>query len=517
MRSTRRSSTTIAMVMMTTTASNIHVFPEPGLEFRFSQKAEDPHDGLSLFGPYDADTAAHPQNISYGVVGTVEGINRFQHWSELMQSAICSPTDVDRRLWPTFPGFTAAFACSWAPVASLSHEVDDTALLTESRNNDANKRATSVVNRYLRGIERMQQRDEQVDVVVCVVPDIVHTNCRPLSRVTGGVGDPLSRRARRERQRGQLDIFDAFEPEVYHYSVDFRRQLKARSMEYGIPIQIVRESTLLVGESQWGGRRLTPLSDRAWNLGVALYYKAGGKPWRLSTAREGVCYVGLAYKRQDPTSPDRTACCAAQMFLDTGDGIVFMGKYGPWYAPESKQFHIERDAARQLLEDGLRTYQELEGQPLREIFLHCRSGLDDEEFAGFREACPPGVRLIGVRVRQERFDVCLFREGTRPVFRGTFWQVNERSGYLWASGFKPHLGTYDGWETPVPLRIDLQHGEADLNQVAADILGLTKLNYNACKLGDGQPVTVGFSDAVGEILVSNPTIKERSPKFRFYI
>ncbi len=74
-----------------------------------------------------------------------------------------------------------------------------------------------------------------------------------------------------------------------------------------------------------------------------------------------------------------------------------------------------------------------------------------------------------------------------------------------------------GQEVPVLLRIDVQHGTADLNQVASDIFSLTKLNYNACKLGEGQPVTVGFSDAVGEILVSNPTVWERSPKFKFYI
>jgi hypothetical protein len=50
----------------------------------------------------------------------------------------------------------------------------------------------------------------------------------------------------------------------------------------------------------------------------------------------------------------------------------------------------------------------------------------------------------------------------------------------------------------VPLRVDVQHGEADIETVCRDILGLTKLNYNACKLADSQPVTVGFSDAVGE-------------------
>ena len=62
-----------------------------------------------------------------------------------------------------------------------------------------------------------------------------------------------------------------------------------------IPIQIIRESTLRltprIGSKQRG---LTTLSDRALNLGVALYYKAGGKPWRLKSAREAVCYIGIA-------------------------------------------------------------------------------------------------------------------------------------------------------------------------------------------------------------------------------
>jgi hypothetical protein len=70
---------------------------------------------------------------------------------------------------------------------------------------------------------------------------------------------------------------------------------------------------------------------------------------------------------------------------------------------------------------------------------------------------------------------------------------------------------------PVPLRIDIQHGEADIEQVAKDIFALTKLNYNACNLGDSEPVTVLFSDAVGEILVSNPTVSKRNPNFKFYI
>jgi hypothetical protein len=247
-----------------------------------------------------------------------------------------------------------------------------------------------------------------------------------------------------------------------------------------------------------------------------MYYKAGGKPWRLATARDGVCYIGLAFRRTEGKTDSRTACCAAQMFLDSGDGIVFKGEFGPWYSPGRRECHLSRSAAKELLAGALKTYAQEGGKPLTEIFLHSRSTIDDDEFNGYEEAVPAGVKIVGIRVRRDS-RVKLFRHGKWPVMRGTWWKLSYRTAYLWASGFKPSLLSYDGWEVPNPLRIDIQHGVADIEQVARDILGLTKLNYNACKLGDSLPVTVGFSDAVGEILVSNPTIRKARPNFKFYI
>lgn len=148
------------------------------------------------------------------------------------------------------------------------------------------------------------------------------------------------------------------------------------------------------------------------------------------------------------------------------------------------------------------------GEDLTEVFLHSRSTINAEEFAGYKDACPSGVKIVGVPVRTDFNDVKMFRPGEWPVIRGTFWKLNDHTGYLWASGFKPSLLTYHGWEVPNPLRIDIEHGGADLEQVATDILGLTKLNYNTCKLGDSVPVTIGFSDAVEEILIANPGIKK---------
>jgi hypothetical protein len=45
----------------------------------------------------------------------------------------------------------------------------------------------------------------------------------------------------------------------------------------------------------------------------------------------------------------------------------------------------------------------------------------------------------------------------------------------------------------------------------ADVLALSKLNYNSCRRSDGLPVTLKFADTVGEILVSGPQ-KHQNPR-----
>ncbi len=86
----------------------ITLLNEPGLEFRYNQRVADPHAGLSLFGPYDADLPAHPKGIVYGLIGTPEGTDAFEGWSQRIRKPILTeghPTDelLDRKkhaLWP---------------------------------------------------------------------------------------------------------------------------------------------------------------------------------------------------------------------------------------------------------------------------------------------------------------------------------------------------------------------------------------------------------------------------------
>jgi hypothetical protein len=495
--------------------NSIAVFDEPQIEFASGERLEHPRDGLTLFGPVDSKGIEKPSHICYGVVGTKGGVAAFSKFVKALNRPIPTDSDLDEVLWPHFPGFEEAYHAVLPTEPAWVEELDELVVKNAATELDDHKRVFAVVSLFLSQVRAAKKSDEPFRFFVIVVPDFVFANCRPLSRFQGGHGHRIGMREQRMRAE-ILDFFASYEPEQYSYSIDFRRQIKARVMELEIPIQIVRESTLRLAaaEQRFGVRQLTPLSDRAWNISTALYYKAGGKPWKLSGVREGVCYVGVSFKNTDTV---HTACSAAQMFLNDGDGVVFLGDEGRWYSERKGEYHLNKESARRLLSGVLGTYQSLHGKKLTEVFLHCRSTVNDEEFDGYKSACPKGVKLFAVRVAPERFGLRLYRAGTRPVLRGTFWQISPKRGFLWGSGFKPRLRTYDGSEVPQPLCVDVQHGDADVTQIANDIFALTKLNYNCCKLGENQPVTIHFSSAVGEILVSNRLVRDHKPNFKYYI
>lgn len=362
----------------------VTILSEPTLQFAGGHSATDPHDGLTLFGPYGIHEPTHPKSPTYIVLGAPEGISRFQKWARMMNKASFMPDNKKHRLWPPFPGFEVAFGSKWNEKPAWTGEMNRDELIIASRKSDQHERTFAVVEMFMKHFEKLNKIDYNVDTAICVIPEEVWKNCRPKSKIARPSDGKLPAKKKKSRKAGQREFWDIFDFNQYHYAPDFRRQLKARTMQYGIALQIIRESTLIVevDEDPLTGRKLTTLSDRMWNLSTALYYKAGGKPWRLNSAREGVCYIGIAYKLGE--KKNASACCAAQMFLDTGDGIVFLGDDKPIYSPDTRQFTLTRDASGKLLRGVLETYKTLDGRPLKEIFIHCRSEINKLVFDSCR-------------------------------------------------------------------------------------------------------------------------------------
>lgn len=491
---------------------------EPQLQFGYGQCLDDPKQGLFLFGPLEE---RRPSSMRVGVVGTPAGIELYKQWVRAITGFIpAARPDALHQIG--FPGFEAAFRTPWPlqPAAEIPISTSD--ISKSLRISDRHVGIFEAVSHFEGAIRnKIRMDDVAVDLWFVIIPEEVYILGRPQSRIPFAERQLIERRidsriARRLRSQPSLFAEDMEEAKIYAYDLDFHNQLKARLLDTKAVVQVVRETSLdQSGLFSKGSRRLQDPATVAWNLTTTSYFKAGGRPWKLHAVRDGVCYIGIVFKQdaQDPSGS--SACCGAQMFLNSGDGLVFKGALGKWQ-PERREFHLTKEDAADLMRAVLDEYHSENGKWPREIFLHGRTRFSNDEWEGFKSVLPDGVKVVGVRISRSS-DLKLFRSGKTPVLRGTTLIVDHRQAYLWSSGYVAALRTYAGREVPNPLSVEITRGDADIDRVCADVLGLTKVNFNACIYGDGLPVTLRFADSVGEILTAGPIGHLPPLPFRHYI
>lgn len=505
---------------------------EPQLEFRFGQRATYPRDGLYLFGPSDA--VSIPRSIRYGFIGTPQSLDCFREWASQVAGYLPVPprgraAKENAPHHVPFPGLAEAFFAHWSDKpACVIDDLSEDDLRRKAHIGNRHEAIKELVDTYVdRLVAETKRLEDPPQFWYVVIPEFVYELGRPQSVVAKAERVPgkillSEKQANKMTYQASLFVQDEKEAEVYQYERNFRRQLKARLLDHKIVTQIVRETTLAPGRFLKVGtnqpkRRVEDPATIAWKLSTGSYYKSGGRPWQLAGVRPGVCYVGLVYKQQPQGEDQRYACCAAQMFLSDGEGVVFRGALGPWYNPETKRYHLDAEAARRLVTTVIAEYRGKHGRDPSELFIHAQARFDDDEWEGFQSACSGATNPVGVQIADSWDDLKLFRPGDYPVIRGTALVLNERAGYLWTSGYVPRLNTYMGPDTPNPLHVAIRRGEAPILTVMADVLALSKINFNSCLFNDRFPVTLRFANAIGEILVAAPLNSEPMLPFKHYI
>ena len=246
----------------------------------------------------------------------------------------------------------------------------------------------------------------------------------------------------------------------------------------------------------------------------------GGIPWKLGDIRPNVCYLGLVYKQVE--DEDNRKLVVQRKCFWTRRWMVFRGNIGPWYNPTTKEFHLLKKDAIELLSMSLESFAEKSKEITGkfkypdEVFIHAKTYFNDEEWEGFCIAAEDKSEIIGVRIRDDS-NFKLYRDFDYCIPRGSALLIKENFAYLWTKGFIPRIQTQLGLETPNPLSIEVTKGAKDIETVCKDILALTKLNYNACIFADGSPVTLRFADSIGEILTAGINIKSEVLPFKHYI
>lgn len=328
----------------------------------------------------------------------------------------------------------------------------------------------------------------QCDVILCARPELL--DAPPADDVPESAGEDVT--AAEERSERRLAV-----------RPDFHDQLKAVALRHAVPLQIIRPET-------WDDpskppkdvkrRRVQDPATRAWNLHTALYYKAGGTPWRLvrSFSDTTTCYLGVSfYKSADGTQLHTSV---AQLFNEKGEGVVVRG--GPAAVlKEDRQPHLSAEDAGALLAAALAAYRKEHGTFPARLVIHKTSRFTDEERGGFDEAAEAArierVEKIWVTDREQ---ARVFRTREHPPLRGTAIALSDQRFVLYTRGSVDFYGTYPGMYVPTPLGLRPTDGDQRLDEVAAETLSLTKLNWNHSQLDGHLPITLHAAHKVKAIL-----------------
>ena len=358
--------------------------------------------------------------------------------------------------------------------------------------------------------------DRKPDVVLLLLTDEMYDTCHL-------VGDYRQRlRRAKPRNEAQLDLFKDFdrfsnfppkEDEKRLYRV-LRSALKKIAMnpQYGVPIQIIRERTLL-------GKDTQNLATRSWNLCTGVYYKTGDLPWIVSGLDKETCFLGVSFFHRKTPYMDELYTSMAHLFSNEFDSIVLRGdKVG--FDETLRAPALDRPKARHLIEFALQEYRNVRQTNVtpKRLVIHKTSHYNDQEVLGFADVLDP-LRIAYDLVSVTKSNLRLVRWGDYPVPRGTVWSSSEADAYLYTKGFVLDLQTYPGSHLPSPFMIQKARGDSSMQTVCKDILALTKLNWNTADFCCGVPITIGFSRNVGEILKEFDDADAYPPSrlYRFYM
>ncbi len=479
-----------------------HVLYEPELEFRAGNRHIDPRHGLSLFGPADAESPTAPHQIPIAVVGPASAVDGIRKWLRRCQNPIEAKEAKpgQENLHQPFPGFNgdSQFGSTLVFDDALVREIPARQLRRLARAEVASATAEAV--EIYADAARSLAETGRCRVVICARPDELHD--------------------REDRPPQETDDESETKADEREAGGDFHDLLKAATLSLQAPLQLIRRETWTGTRPKANNEATRPLQDeatRAWNLHTALYYKAGGTPWRMPrhSSDLATCYVGISFYRTATGEELHTA--VAQVFNERGDGVVVRGGTAQ-ITKNDRQPHLALPDAKRLLLDALAEYRNTHGHQPARIVIHKTSKFTRSETDGFYEAADvrdiDHVDMIWI---QRRGAPHLYRTGQLPPLRGTSVQMDERSLLLYTRGSVPYFRTYPGLYVPQPLLIRPASQNTDLQLAATDILGLSKMNWNNAQLDERDPLTLRTSYRVGSILKHVPSTAEIATRYAYYM
>lgn len=472
---------------MTTDIGPHILLPEPMLSFhpdRESDREIHPLRGLLRFGPYSAALVPDPIRVA-----TISPAGESQRLYQFMRELSSKYKPNERRDYlPEWPGFHGVFGVHMRAADGVHLELD-TDLEEELRNSETPH--IVLADRLVREIQNLEAHRSKFDVLFVYIP----TRWAPC--YYGGDGE-------------DFDLHD---------------HIKAATAVRGIPVQLVREDKALAYSCR---------ASVMWRIGLALYAKSGGVPWKLAEADPETAYIGISYAlRPHESGKPRFVTCCSQVFDAEGSGLEFV-------AYDAHEVNVQRDnpflsqtEMFRVMTRSLDLYRRRHaGRSPRSVTVHKTTEFKAEEVNGAMEAfhlCESvdlvqvvedvgwrGVRIEGSPGTKKG------RPTAYPVERGTIMNLGPKEALLWTHGDVQGIsdrGSFfqGGRSTPRPVRLVRHAGHGPWDQTARATLSLSKMNWNNDALYDPLPVTMAYAKVLARVIKRMPMLGSLPYQFRFFM
>jgi hypothetical protein len=465
------------------------VLAEPELLFhcdRFQDKSTHPLRGLLDFGPYSRsqiNSVIDPVRVA--LVTPNGQISRLQSLVKELESS-CQP--VERKAYlPDYPGFRTIFGVRIIESSvSVELDADIDSLLSRSV-----KPHLILIGKLIDALTALRNQRNEFDVIMLLLPT-KWSNCF--------FGDGT-------------DDFDLH---------DF---IKATTASWGIPIQLLREDHALSYRCR---------CSVLWHLGIALYSKAGGIPWKLADSDQETVFIGLGYALKKPGAENRFVTCCSQVFDSDGAGLEFLAYETSEATIEQKNPFLNRNEMRKVMARSLMLFQKRHGGRIpKKIVIHKNNVFKKDEMDGCFDVfgSAESVDLIhvqhnslwrGVKLDQSREQPNKGVPAKYPCERGAVLQLSGRDVLVWVQGNAPGAAKgkdffKEGRGIPAPLQLTRFAGHGSLNDSCSAVLALSKMDWNNDSFYDRLPVTISFANELANIAKRMTTVGSKPYEFRFFM
>ncbi len=285
---------------------------------------------------------------------------------------------------------------------------------------------------------------------------------------------------------------------------DLHDFIKAYAVQRNIATQFIREKTI---ESDM-------YCQIMWAVSLAIYVKSGRVPWTISGVQRDTAFAGIGYSVNERMQGKSIVVGCSHVYSSDGQGMKYkLSKIDEiTFDRKRNPFLSENEAFRLGLNIKELFYKSFTELPKR-VVIHKRTPFKYEEIKGITESlASSGIRDIELleityadEVRCFEFNKSMTDIDGFPVRRGLCFPLNRNTMYLFTHGISssirnPHYKYIQGGKTiPLPLKIVKHYGNGTLTQIATEVLGLSKMNWNSFGLYSKLPCTIESSNEIARI------------------